>query len=48
MKKILITGGFGILGTSLINILNKKGYKIFLLDRSKKKENFLNLTLALN
>ncbi len=37
MKKILITGGFGILGTSLTNILYKKNYQIFLLDRSKKK-----------
>lgn len=37
MKKILITGGFGILGTSLSTILYKKKYKIFLLDRSKKK-----------
>ena len=38
MKKILITGGFGILGTSLTNILYKKNYQIFLLDRGKKKE----------
>ena len=37
MKKILITGGFGILGTSLSNILYKKKYKIFLLDRSQKR-----------
>ena len=37
MKKILITGGFGILGTSLSHILYKKNYKIFLLDRGKKK-----------
>ena len=37
MKKILITGGFGIFGTSLSNILYKKKYKIFLLDRSQKK-----------
>ena len=37
MKKILITGGFGILGTSLTNILYKKNYQIFLLDRGKKK-----------
>ncbi len=37
MKRILITGGFGIFGTSLTNILYKKKYRIFLLDRSKKK-----------
>lgn len=37
MKKILITGGFGILGASLSNFLQKKNYQIFLLDRGKKK-----------
>ena len=37
MKKVLITGGFGTLGTSLTKILCKKGFKIFILDRSKKK-----------
>ena len=29
MKKILITGGFGIFGTSLSNILYKKNIKYF-------------------
>ena len=37
MKKILITGGYGIFGTSLSNYLIKKKYKLFLLDRSKEK-----------
>jgi len=37
MKKVLITGGFGTLGSSLTKILCKKGFKIFILDRSKKK-----------
>ena len=37
MKKVLITGGFGTLGSSLTKILCKKGFKIFILYRSKKK-----------
>mgnify|MGYP001159449452 CR=1 FL=1 len=41
MKNILITGGFGILGASLSNILCSKRYKIFILDRSKKRRNIL-------
>ena len=41
MKKILVTGGFGILGASLSNILHEKGYKIFILDRSKKRRKIL-------
>ena len=40
MKNILVTGGFGILGASLSNLLNKKGNKVFILDRSKKGENY--------
>ena len=39
MKRILITGGFGMVGASLSNILCQKGFKIFILDRSKKKRN---------
>jgi CDP-glucose 4,6-dehydratase len=42
MKKILITGGFGILGASLSNILYKKGYKIIILDKCKKRRKLLN------
>jgi|TARA_Y100000389_G_scaffold201376_1_gene243965 CDP-glucose 4,6-dehydratase len=41
MKKILITGGFGLLGINLVNFLLKKKYKIIILDykktNSKKK-----------
>ena len=43
MKKILITGGFGILGISLSNILYKKKYQIFILDRGKKKRKVLKI-----
>tara|TARA_B100001057_G_scaffold485529_1_gene565359 strand:- start:564 stop:1517 length:954 start_codon:yes stop_codon:yes gene_type:complete len=41
MKNILVTGGFGILGASLSNLLNKKGNKVFILDRSKKRRKLL-------
>lgn len=36
-KNILITGGFGLLGQSLIRKLNKKYFKIYLLDKIKYK-----------
>ena len=44
MKKILITGGFGLLGISLVNFLLKKKYKIIILDYKKttlKKKFFI-------
>ena len=44
MKKILITGGFGIVGASLSNKLHNKGYEVFILDRSKKKKKDLKIT----
>ena len=47
MNKVLITGGYGILGASLSNILNKKGFKIFLLDRSKKKRKIFKPRVSL-
>ena len=33
---ILVTGGFGLLGQSLIELLNKKNYKVIILDKNKK------------
>ena len=36
-KNILITGGFGLLGQSLINHLNKKKFIIYVLDKIKNK-----------
>ncbi len=44
MKKILITGGFGLLGINLVNFLLKKNYKIIILDYKKttsKKKFFI-------
>ena len=37
-KNVLITGGFGLLGSNLYNFLNEKKYNVFILD---KKKNFL-------
>ena len=42
MKKILITGGYGILGSCLANKLDDMGYDVFILDRSKKKRTTIN------
>ena len=42
MKKILITGGYGILGSCLANRLDDMGHDVFILDRSKKKRTTLN------
>lgn len=42
MKKILITGGYGILGSCLANKLDDMGHDVFILDRSKKKRTTLN------
>ena len=37
-KNILITGGFGLLGSNLYQYLNKKKYNVYILDKEK---NFL-------
>ncbi len=42
MKKILITGGYGILGSCLANRLDDIGHDVYILDRSKKNRNTLN------
>ena len=38
MKNILVTGGLGLLGKSLVIFLKKKKYNVFVLDRSKNKK----------
>ena len=42
-KNVLISGGFGLLGQSLCEKLNKKKYNLFVLDKikNKKRNNFL-------
>jgi CDP-glucose 4,6-dehydratase len=37
-KNVLITGGFGLLGSNLYKLLNKKNYNVYILDKQK---NFL-------
>lgn len=37
-KNILITGGFGLLGKSLVKFLKKKNYNIFVLNKTKNKK----------
>ena len=43
MKNILIIGGAGYIGRQIVNLLNKKKYKIFVIDDlSTTKKNYLN------
>ena len=37
-KNILITGGLGLLGKTLVKFLSKKKYNVFVLDKSKNKK----------
>ena len=43
MRKVLITGGYGLLGVSLVKLLLKKKFKVVILDykKSNKKKFFL-------
>jgi len=47
MQTILITGGTGMLGTYLSNVLLDIGYKVIIIGRSKKESKTSNLTYAL-
>ena len=46
MKKILITGGCGFVGTNVSISLNKLGFKIYSLDRNLVKWTKTNNTLS--
>jgi CDP-glucose 4,6-dehydratase len=39
-KKFLVTGGFGLTGVSLVNLLLKKNYSVVILDYKKKRQNY--------
>ena len=43
MKKILITGGCGFIGSNLTLFLKKKNFNVFSLDNLFRKGSFLNL-----
>ena len=43
MKKILVTGGLGFIGSNLIRILLKKKYFVINLDKVSYASNFFNL-----
>ena len=38
MKKVLVTGGAGFIGLSLIKYLRKKKHKIYVIDLPKKNQ----------
>ena len=42
MKKILITGGAGYIGTFLTNKLIEKNYKVFIIDNCPNKKILIN------
>ena len=42
MKKILVTGGLGFIGSNLINLLLKKNYFVINIDKVSYSSNFYN------
>ena len=47
MKTVLITGGTGMVGQTLVNTLIDHGYEVIVLTRSKKKSARMHLTYAI-
>ena len=41
---ILITGGFGLLGQAVINLLNKKNFNLIILDKNKSLLKKINIS----
>jgi NAD dependent epimerase/dehydratase family enzyme len=46
MQTVLITGGTGMVGQSLTNLLIDKGYKVIVLTRQKKQSSRLHFSYA--
>ena len=42
MKKIIVTGGLGFIGSNLIDLLLKKNYKVLNIDKITYSSNFYN------
>ena len=45
MKKIVVTGGLGFIGSNLINLLHKKGFFVINLDKKQYYSSDYNLIL---
>ena len=43
-KKFLVTGGFGLLGVSLVNFLLRKKSKVVILDYKSNRKHFFSKT----
>ena len=43
LKKIIVTGGLGFIGSNLIKILLKKNYRVINIDKVSYASNFYNL-----
>ena len=42
MKKIIVTGGLGFIGSNLVELLIKKNYKVLNIDKVTYSSNFYN------
>ena len=47
MKKILVTGGLGFIGSNLVKILLKKKFKVLNIDKVTYASNFYNIIKSL-
>ena len=43
MKKVIVTGGLGFIGSNLIELLLKKKYKVINIDKNTYSSNFFNV-----
>ena len=43
MKKIIVTGGLGFIGSNLIDLLLKSNYKVLNIDKVTYSSNFYNI-----
>ena len=43
MKKVIVTGGLGFIGSNLIELLLKKKYKVINIDKNTYSSNFYNV-----